>query len=96
MANRALAAKVERARKQAGALAQVEFAKPFYQRQVHADRKELNQLVQAFNGKVTYCQAGKYVSDNRKRAGCDPRTRSEYKPGRAVRCGSALSYGWAR
>lgn len=96
MANRALAAKVERARKQAGALAFVEFSKPFYQRQVHADRAELDALVQAYNGKVTYCNAGKYVADNRKRAGCDPRTRSEYKPGQAVRCGSALSYGYAR
>lgn len=89
MANRAMAAKVERARKQAGELAHIEFAKPFYAGNAtlgaaKARSVELAALVAAFNGKVTVCKTGHHQGQTKRTRVCLGTT----TPGRAV-----LRYG---
>ena len=65
MANRALAAKVERARRQAGELAAREYSKPFYTGNLtigaaEAQRAETARLIAGFKGQVkTYPLAGR-------------------------------------
>jgi hypothetical protein len=89
MANRAMAAKVERAAKQARVAAHAEFSKPFY--------NTSKPVVPAYDvAMVRKIPAGVCKGANelqRVRSGCDPRTRGLYNPGSAVRAVSAVSRG---
>lgn len=92
MANRAMTAKVERAKRQAGALAQAEYSKPFYAGNfaltgVARDhlRAETAALVAAYQGKITKGPyAGRCYADRRGGFVAD---RSSIAPGTPVRAG---------
>ena len=88
MANRAMAAKVERARKQAGALAAAEYSKPFYQGNAtlgaaKARSAATAELVTSYlrdGGKVQLCQTRAHEGQ-RIKGGC---ALGYASPGRAL------------
>lgn len=94
MANRAMLAKVERAKSQARDLAQAEYSKPFYASNFslttasrEARHAETAALVAAFQGKITKCKAGSHPTE---------RVRSTVCLGDATEGRAALVYGTPR